>query len=502
MACDIRITSVEGTADDAGNLIAVRVEGTAPKPCEHVVVEGQCAKPFVSGADVLFSPNSDVGTWEATLIPPPGSEAVCICGDRHVYVARCSAPASAAAACVRAVWVGLLRCGRPKCPEVVIHVWQGGNDVTSAVLNSDCVQAGDYRFTIERTVPGSPIFLKLEVNGLEIDVQADTRVSALAPDYSSFNFTLASNEILEVNATTFAPECDPDSDAVILKGCEKTCDDIERYNPITNECCPPGEVFHPETGECIPEQVDCPPERLRSDGSCCPPGTVVSRDECCAEGSTFNPETRRCENNCPPGQERNPLTGECCPPRTRYNPRTGRCEPIIDCPRERLMPDGRCCPEGTTYDAQSDACRSTDNGREGGAMCDCGPWWCYLLGLLLAVAAGLIILAAADCFTFDSETLVAALQALAAGTGFDATLILAVLEAIGVGAIATAVWRTCGTCCVACALWIGLLLGVVLIIVQWVDSGMPPCLWPAGVLSAVAVAIMAWMFTDACTSGE
>jgi hypothetical protein len=107
-----------------------------------------------------------------------------------------------------------------------------------------------------------------------------------------------------------------------------------------------------------PPCYQCPPERRKPDGSCCPPD------------QQWHPETRSCLP-CPP--ERRKPDGSCCPPDQQWHPETRSCLP---CPPERRKPDGSCCPLGEKWSPETKTChRGCPSGQDWNAQdkeCSCG----------------------------------------------------------------------------------------------------------------------------------
>lgn len=109
-----------------------------------------------------------------------------------------------------------------------------------------------------------------------------------------------------------------------LSGDLATCNPVQGSAAFTvASCCPPGQVWNPDTGLCEPG--DCPPGQVRD------PQTGICKPVDCPPGQVRNPNTGQCEpEECPPGQVRDPQTGLCkpqdCPPGQVRDPKTGICK--------------------------------------------------------------------------------------------------------------------------------------------------------------------------------
>jgi len=301
MVCRIQITDVTGRVFPGETQpYAIDVKGTA-EGCPQVFVESNCLKPSSATAVVDYPDGpSQPGGWAATIFYQPGG-ARCECGSPIAVTAQCTEdPAN----CERGVFSGVLSCERSeeRCPkDIYLRVFDENNyDVTQNLNHNLCQLPGVYRFKVE-VLPGLQpgwsvsLTIRIEENGVEqiVDPATDPRIQILSADNTEFTVTLASDIIVEVIATVITGGYPDDgcallSDSATLTGCEEVCPEPGQYNPVSGECCPPGQYY--------------------------------------------DPATRRCEPRCPPGQHYNPQTGRCeddvptCPPGQHYNPQTGRCE--------------------------------------------------------------------------------------------------------------------------------------------------------------------------------
>lgn len=180
------------------------------------------------------------------------------------------------------------------------------------------------------------------------------------------------------------------------------------------------------------------------------------------------------------GYHEGPNPGECrrCPPGQVWDPVKKTCleEQELPGPPEPPGPPGPPKPPKLPK------------------FCKCKKWWCYLLGGGLALLIGLYILGAFNCLMTNSAEITGVIWEAILGMGTVSTI----LDSIGIGTAIVLFWRVCGACCTECAIWLGIIIGVLAVIVQTISGGLPLCWWPAGILVIIGLILIALTFHWRC----